>query len=77
MANNIKALVISSINEPSGIEFEWATIPSKETFIKQIKIPAISIDKDGNTTVDIGSIVSGMPSVFARANMFKNSFSFC
>ena len=71
----IKALAIKvqSKDEPSGVRYEWDKIPQLEVFTKNIVIPEIAIDKDGNTSVDISSIVSGMPSVFARANMFKNA----
>lgn len=73
--NKIKALAIKvqSKDEPSGVKFEWDKIPQLEVFTKNIIIPEIAIDKDGNTSVDIGSIVSGMPTVFARADMFRNA----
>ncbi len=73
--NKIKALAIKvqPNDEPSGIEYEWAKIPQLQVFTKNIIIPEIAVDKDGNTSVDIGSIVSGMPSVYARANMFRNA----
>ena len=67
------AIKVKSSATPPGIEYEWAKIPSLPDFTKNIIIPEIGVDKDGNTTVDIGSIVSGMPSVFARANMFRNA----
>ncbi|MBV5313642.1 MAG: hypothetical protein JZU47_10125 [Prolixibacteraceae bacterium] len=75
MPEIIKALAIKvqSKDEPSGVKFEWDKIPQLEVFTKNIIIPEISIDKDGQTSVDIGSIVSGMPTVFARADMFKNA----
>jgi hypothetical protein len=74
-ANKIKALAINvkSSTTPPGIEYQWAKIPQLPEFTKNIIIPEISVDKDGNTSVDIGSIVSGMPTVFARANMFRNA----
>ena len=73
--NKIKALAIKvqPKDEPSGVKFEWDKIPQLEVFTKNIIIPEIAIDKDGNTSVDIGSIVSGMPTVFARADMFRNA----
>ncbi|MBK8627932.1 MAG: hypothetical protein IPN86_20930 [Saprospiraceae bacterium] len=33
----------------------------------------MGIEKDGTAKVDIGAIVSGMPTVYARANLFKNA----
>ncbi|UQD57227.1 hypothetical protein [Flavobacterium sp. K5-23] len=73
--NKIKALAIkvNSKTEPQGIEFVWDKIPQIEVFTKNITIPEIAIDREGNTSVDIGSIVSGMPTVFARANLFRNA----
>ncbi len=73
--NKIKALAIkvNSKTEPSGVEYSWDDIPQLEIFTKNIIIPEIAADTDGNTSVDIGAIVSGMPTVFARANMFKNA----
>jgi hypothetical protein len=73
--NKIKALAIKvdSKTEPPGVEYAWDKIPQLEVFTKNILIPEIAIDKDGNTSVDIGSIVSGMPTVYARANLFRNA----
>lgn len=71
MADNLKALVIISDRVPGGVKTPWEKIPELENFTKGIKIPDIS--KDGDSKVDIGSIVSGMPTVFARANMFANA----
>jgi hypothetical protein len=73
--NKTKALAIKvhSKTEPTGEEYAWAKIPQLEVFTKNIIIPEIAVDKDGNSTVDIGSIVSGMPTVFARANLFRNA----
>jgi hypothetical protein len=33
----------------------------------------LGIEKDGTAKVDIGAIVSGMPTVYARANLFRNA----
>jgi hypothetical protein len=79
MANkNIKALVIkvNSSSEPAGVEYNWDSLTSRmPTFTKEIITPALSIDKDGKSEVNIGAIVSGMPTVFARANMFINALN--
>ncbi|WP_406824598.1 hypothetical protein [Pedobacter sp. KACC 23697] len=71
----IKALAIKvhPKTEPNGVEFAWDKIPQLEVFTKNILIPEIAVDKDGNSAVNIGTIVSGIPSVFARANLFKNA----
>ena len=73
--NQIKALAIKvqTKDEPSGVQYAWDKIPQIQVFTKNIVIPEIAVDKDGNTSVDIGSIVSGMPTVYARANLFKNA----
>ena len=71
----IKALAIKvhPKTEPNGVEFEWDKIPQLEVFTKNIIIPEIAVDQDGNSAVNIGTIVSGIPSVFGRANLFKNA----
>jgi len=79
MANkNIKALVIkvNTSSEPGGIEYNWDSLTSRmPTFTNEIITPALSVDKDGKSEVNIGAIVSGMPTVFARANMFINALN--
>jgi hypothetical protein len=69
----IKALTINSKTVQPGIKYAWDSIKELPNFTKNILIPEIAVDKDGNSTVDIGSIVSGMPTVFARANLFRNA----
>ncbi len=79
MANkNIKSLVIrvNASSEPAGIEYNWDSLTSRmPTFTKEIVTPALSVDQDGKSEVNIGAIVSGMPTVFARANMFVNALN--
>lgn len=77
MANKIKALVIKvkSAAEPQGVAFEWDKLPQLEVFTKNILIPDIAIDQQGNSTVNIGSIVSGIPTIFARAGLFNNALT--
>lgn len=77
MANQIKALVIKvrSAEEPQGIAFAWDKLPQLEKFTKNILIPEIAVDQQGNSAVNIGSIVSGMPTVFARAGLFDNALN--
>lgn len=79
MANkNIKALVIKvkPSSEPGGVEYKWDSLTSRmPSFTKDIITPALSVDKDGKSEVNIGAIVSGMPTVFARANMFVNALN--
>ncbi len=72
---DIKALTIKvdPKTELPGVEYAWDKIPNLEVFTKNIIIPEIAVDQDGNTSVDISSIVSGMPTAFARANLFRNA----
>jgi hypothetical protein len=75
--SKIKALVIKvqSATEPQGVEFAWDKLPQLEVFTKNILIPEIAVDQQGNSAVNIGSIVSGMPTVFARAGLFDNAMN--
>ena len=51
--NKIKALAIkvNSKTEPQGVEYAWDKIPQLEVFTKNIIIPEIAVDKDGNTVI--------------------------
>jgi hypothetical protein len=70
----LKALAIKSKSNPPGtLEYKWDRIPSIDNFTKDIIIPELGIEKDGTSKVDIGAIVSGMPTVYARANLFRNA----
>ena len=71
----IKALAIKvkPTAEPPGVEYKWDRIPQINRFTQDIVIPEIAAEKDGTSKVNIGTIVSGMPTVFARANLFKKA----
>lgn len=71
----IKALAIKvkPTTEPPGVEYKWDKIPQINRFTQDIVIPEIAAEKDGTSKVNIGTIVSGMPTVFARANLFKKA----
>lgn len=70
----LKALSIKSKSNPPGtLEYTWDKIPSIQNFTKDIIIPELGIEKDGISRVDIGALVSGMPSVYARANLFRKA----
>ncbi|RYD79243.1 MAG: hypothetical protein EOP84_13280, partial [Verrucomicrobiaceae bacterium] len=73
--HKLKPLVIKvdPSTEPAGLKYKWDKIPQIEKFTKGIQIPEIDIDQEGNSSVNIGSIVSGMPTVFSRANLFRNA----
>ncbi|UEG51455.1 hypothetical protein LLH06_10765 [Mucilaginibacter daejeonensis] len=77
MSNTLKALVIKvrSATEPQGVAHAWDKIPQLETFTKHIIIPEIKTDQSGTSSANIGSVVSGMPTVFARAGMFEHAFN--
>jgi hypothetical protein len=71
---SLKALAIKSKSNPPGrSEYKWDVIPEIDNFTKNIVIPELGIEKDGTAKVDIGTIVSGMPTVYARANLFRNA----
>jgi hypothetical protein len=71
---SLKALAIRSKSNPPGkSEYKWDVIPEIDNFTKGILIPELKIEKDGTSKVDIGAIVSGMPTVYARANLFRNA----
>lgn len=71
----IKALAIrvDAKTEPQGVEYAWDKIPQLEVFTRNIIIPEIAIDQDGSSSIKVGSIVSGIPSAFARASLFENA----
>lgn len=70
----LKPLAIKSKSNPPGtLEFKWEKIPSIDNFTRDIVIPELGVEKDGTSKVDIGAIVSGMPTVYARANLFRNA----
>ncbi len=73
MPQQIKPLVIDVENAsvPQGIRGEWKDITSQmPTFTKDIKTPSV---KEG---ADISAIVSGVPTIFARVNLFRLSVDY-
>ncbi|MBK7383844.1 MAG: hypothetical protein IPI81_11030 [Flavobacteriales bacterium] len=69
-----KALVIKvkSNAEPAGVEHVWDKL-NVQGVTKHIITPTLASEKGGAASVDVGAIVSGMPSVFARAILFRNA----
>lgn len=57
MPNQIKALVIKvkSAAEPQGRAYAWDKMPQLEVFTKNILIPEVTVDQQGNAPVNIGS----------------------
>jgi hypothetical protein len=70
----LKPLVIK-VNEnsvPNGDPYKWNNISEQiESFTRDIITPDLNISKDGKANANIAPIVSGMPTIFARANLFK------
>ena len=67
-----KPLVIDTeknCQAPSDLN-KWRFLEQQEKFINSIETP--SIDSE---TADVGSVVSGIPTVFARVNMFRSAIS--
>jgi hypothetical protein len=68
---SLTSLVIKSKSNPPAAEYTWEKIGNIETFTKEIITPAIGGENEG--AGNVGSIVSGVPTIFARANMFRNA----
>ncbi len=69
----LKALAIDSKTAPPAIgEYKWNVIPTIENFTRDIKIPNI-VNIENVDAADLGPIVSGVPTVYARAILFKNA----
>ena len=78
MPDNSKPLVIKvqPRSIPNGPAGKWNDISSQmPTFTRDIITPDIG-GKDGQNVGNIGAIVSGMPSIFARANLFKLALNY-
>jgi hypothetical protein len=70
--NKPLVIKVASRSVPNGTEGKWNDISgSMETFTKDIIVPEFDIDGG-----KISQIVSGMPSVFSRANLFKLSLEY-
>lgn len=65
---NLRALVIdTSKAQSAGSEYEWNKLQQSETFIRDIKTPDVNIDSSDEQN----RLISGIPTPFARAEMFK------
>lgn len=65
-----RSLVIDVVNEvPQGDLNEWKVLGNAGSFIRQIKTPELGKD------ADTGSLVSGIPTAFARVDLFKSAFN--
>ncbi len=61
-------------NRPNrqGVQHVWDKL-NVQGVTKHIITPTLASEKGGAASVDVGAIVSGMPSVFARAILFRNA----
>ncbi len=76
MPNKPLVIKVQERSVPAGVEFQWGSLTDQmSTFTKNIVTGDI-VDKDGRTSINIGAIVSGMPTIFARANLFKLSLDY-
>ena len=67
--SDLKPLVIKSGGAPpASKQYTWEILQQMPNFIDQIESKAVS-EEDGDIS-KLGTVISGMPSVYARANMF-------
>lgn len=65
MANKALVIDVNSRSALNGVLDKWETIGTMQAFTRDIITPEL------NERADKSAIVSGIPTVFARANMFK------
>ena len=61
---------VKSQSKPAGKPKEWAPLGNMATFTKDISTPTLA---EG---ADMSAIVSGIPTIFARINLFTNAISY-
>ena len=69
---DFESLVISvkSQSKPGGHPKEWAPLGNMATFTKDIDTPTLA------RGADMSAIVSGIPTIFARINLFTNAIAY-
>lgn len=68
---NYKAIVIDTKTTPNGMAQEWTDVTTlMPTLTRDINTPALKSESD------LTAVVSGMPTVFARANLFKLAIAY-
>ena len=67
MANKPLVIDVEARSVPNGSLNEWKALDNKDVFINDIQTPMLS-DK-----TDLGSIVSGIPTAFARVDLFTSA----
>ena len=67
--SDLKSLIISSESQAPPAQYKWKSLDNMTTFAREI----ITQDTgdDDIPSANLGTVISGMPTVFARANMFK------
>ena len=70
---SLKSLVINSKTPPPPKEHDWKRLESIETFAKEIQTQSFG-DSESSDISSLGTVISGMPTVFARSNMFHLAF---
>lgn len=73
---SLKSLVIKSKSNPPAAAYTWEKIGNIETFTKEIITPSIGGEDGADGFGNVGAVVSGMPTIFARANMFRNALDY-
>ena len=68
----LTSLVIKSKDTPPAKEYTWESIQNINNFTRNIQTQSVGNDEDQDLS-KLGSVISGMPTVFARCNMFKLS----
>ena len=70
---SITSLVIKSKDTPPAKEYSWESFSNNiNNFTKNIQTQSVG-DDDSEDLSKLGSVISGMPTIFARCNMFKLS----
>jgi hypothetical protein len=73
---SLTSLVINSNTPPPAKEYTWEKIINPSTFAKGIQTQSFG-DAESDDISKLGSVISGMPTVFARSNMFDLAFRNC
>ena len=67
---DFESLVIGSRSKLAGKPQEWAPLGNMATFTKEIITPTMA------KGADMSAVVSGIPTIFARINLFTNAISY-
>ena len=71
---SLTSLVINSSHTPPATEYHWESMSKVlPNFTRGIQTQSLG-DEDSDDLSTLGSVISGMPTVFARCNMFRLSF---